>query len=551
MCRFPVKANGVAWGGYMAATMATILKMPRWAPLLIAAAFLGAHNLRFQPWLLDDAYITLRYAENLAYGWGPVFNEGERVEGYTNFLWMILMAGGAWVGLDPVLLSQGLGIAFIAGVIVLLANSDRIVSGVSRPAAITAALIAGTSPLVSRWMMSGMETAMVTFWFVFAILLHLRDRARPMASVPAAALSGLICALAAMSRPDAGLLFGVLCLDRLFSLRQRDGGVSALLTVVAVFGAIFGGFFAWRWGYYGWPLPNTFYTKVGASGYQVLRGLGYVIQFLIVGWSIWLPTAVAAARPDLRPAGLGVAAGLVLLQSVYVVAVGGDAFYGHRFFAAFVPLMALVVAGVRQEVGGQRWPALLLWVPLLANLYWVTMSQQLSYPGRVSRRGVAVGAFLAEHTPYDAVLAVNVAGAIPYYSELKTIDMLGLCDEHIAHREIEAMGRSVAGHEKGDGDYVLSRRPDYVMFGSSLGQRGPKFLSDRELFKRDAFHQEYDLHVYAIPPDRRLRLWVRRPEAGGAGLTATPLEIDTRDRRGQFDTEVEDDGDYLRLGWWD
>src|SRR5438046_1501989 len=42
--------------------------------------------------MYDDAFITYRYAENLARGLGLVYNPGERVEGYSNFLWTLMMA---------------------------------------------------------------------------------------------------------------------------------------------------------------------------------------------------------------------------------------------------------------------------------------------------------------------------------------------------------------------------------------------------------------------------------------------------------------------------
>ena len=43
-------------------------------------------------WLTDDAFISFRYARNLLEGHGLVFNPGERVEGYTNFLWVLELA---------------------------------------------------------------------------------------------------------------------------------------------------------------------------------------------------------------------------------------------------------------------------------------------------------------------------------------------------------------------------------------------------------------------------------------------------------------------------
>ena len=77
--------------------------------LASAGALWWAWQLR---WLCDDAYISFRYADNWARGLGPVFNAGERVEGYTNFLWTALLAGliklGAHPGQASLVISLGL-----------------------------------------------------------------------------------------------------------------------------------------------------------------------------------------------------------------------------------------------------------------------------------------------------------------------------------------------------------------------------------------------------------------------------------------------------------
>src|SRR5580700_7167110 len=76
--------------------------------LLIGLLVAMAWNAR---WLQDDAYITFVYARNLVAGWGPVWNPGYAVEGYTNFLWMVLLAGAHYVGLAPPVASEILSLA--------------------------------------------------------------------------------------------------------------------------------------------------------------------------------------------------------------------------------------------------------------------------------------------------------------------------------------------------------------------------------------------------------------------------------------------------------
>ena len=61
-------------------------------------------------WLADDSFVSFRYAWNLVHGHGLVYNAGERVEGYSNLLWTLLMAGGLTLGVAPEVASKALGI---------------------------------------------------------------------------------------------------------------------------------------------------------------------------------------------------------------------------------------------------------------------------------------------------------------------------------------------------------------------------------------------------------------------------------------------------------
>jgi hypothetical protein len=90
----------------------------------------------------------------------------------------------------------------------------------------------------------------------------------------------------------------------------------------------------------------------------------------------------------------------------------------------------------------------------------------------------------------DPLVAVDAAGAIPFFSGLRSLDMLGLNDAHIARHHDESFGRGVQGHEVGDGDYVLSREPDIIVAGV-LGSSQLAFRSGREMSADPRFHAQY------------------------------------------------------------
>src|SRR5690606_9328035 len=104
-------------------------RLPRWVPFasLVIICGIGVWYAWSLRWIGDDAFISFRYARNLAEGEGLVFNQGARVEGYTNFLWTVLLAGFIALGLDPAQVSIVLRIGSLAGSCLLAA---RLVRGV-------------------------------------------------------------------------------------------------------------------------------------------------------------------------------------------------------------------------------------------------------------------------------------------------------------------------------------------------------------------------------------------------------------------------------------
>ena len=75
----------------------------------------GAISVWGYRWVCDDAFVSFRYAKNLVNGYGLVYNVGEYVEGYTNFLWTLLIAAGLKLNLEPILFSEVMSLLFFTG----------------------------------------------------------------------------------------------------------------------------------------------------------------------------------------------------------------------------------------------------------------------------------------------------------------------------------------------------------------------------------------------------------------------------------------------------
>ncbi len=446
---------------------AALLAAAAAAALLLARA---AHL--WDPYLLvDDAFISFRYAANLAEGHGLVFNAGERVEGYTNFLWTLLLAGGAALGLDLPLLSVALAAAAGIAAIALLAR-------LAQAALPESPLLAALPPLLwaalgsqPRFVVSGMET------LLFAALLLLALERLLVARRPVVA--GAAFALAAMTRPEGGVYW---LLTAAWALLRGPGDAAerrrAALRLGAAFTALYLPYFLWRWAYYGWLLPNTFYVKAtGFTWSRIGRGAEQLL-LLVAQWNAWPLLLLAlltlpALRRD-RFALLGW--GWIAATTAYFLWVGGDflPFFGPRFLLPALPFLLIFAAQGLGRLTAALAPRAAAAVRAAAAAALVAAALWLSWPERLSRlEGLALemeswtrlAHWIREKTPPGALVATGGAGIVPYYSRRPTVDMYGLADEHIAHLPPLTSGFRTVAHEKYDPHYVLDRRPDLLLSG--------------------------------------------------------------------------------------
>jgi hypothetical protein len=297
------------------------------------------------------------------------------------------------------------------------------------------------------------------------------------------------------------------------SIRNRDRAVLHLAVPCAI---LYLPYFAWRYSYYGYLLPNTFYAKVGFSIDQVIRGAQYALQFAGPAFLILVPLVwcVFFSRQWFRSHG-GVRLPLYVIAAyvLYVVLVGGDSMPAFRFFAPIIPLLCLLSAmSARLATSRGKVIVLLVVVTAFYNIAQMRIAAQIHdhlMADRVAHHGKEVGLWLRANVPADALVATNTAGTIPYFSGLRTIDMMGMNDVHIAHREIPQFGRGRPGHEKGDGAYVLSRRPDYIIFNGGLGSQYPYMPGDKEIYANPGFRELYSLRVQRLASGCDLRIYER------------------------------------------
>ncbi len=438
--------------------------------------------------LYDDAYITLRYAHNFADGNGLVYNPGERaVEGYTNFSLTVLLALFAKIGLPLVTMAKVCSIgAALGAVAATYALAGMVLTSAPRwLCALPGVLMAGCG-WFAFFAAIGLETHLFALLVTVAATLVLRRHWSWAATV---------FALAYLTRPEGAGLWAVTV--GWVALSSVTGGGAERWRVASAFSWPFvlvaGAHEAFRLWYYGEPLPNTFYDKVGSTVAQVERGGDYLLHVLptLHPWTLALLVVALAAVPSgvvQRGAGRYLAL-LVGAFAGYVVLVGGD-FIGPRFLFHIFPLLSVLLVAAVWSVAGWALRAIgthstardhalaAVCTVLVAVWFWLPLMPPGTFlPEQSHMRlvtGLSVlGDYLRDHANPKETLAIEVAGVAPYTSGLRTIDMLGLNDYHIAH-EVKASGEDRAGHEKMDPDYVLARKPTYIAVGMnpSTGKPG-------------------------------------------------------------------------------
>ncbi len=224
------------------------------------------HALLFGGWIVDDAGITFAYARNLALGHGLVSQPGlPPVEGFSNFLWMLLLTPLVRLGLfDPILTPKLVSLALVGASFVLLHRSLSALDPAGKAVSLVALSLAALNTSFVAWTVSGLENPLYVFLLclLFALLVHERTAG---VSPRLALAAGAVVAGIAMTRPD-GILYVVLypLLTLFVPGRRRIGWY------LAAFAVLFGGFLLFRVLYFGDLYPNTYHAKGGPTREMVV-----------------------------------------------------------------------------------------------------------------------------------------------------------------------------------------------------------------------------------------------------------------------------------------
>jgi len=488
-------------------------------------------------YLDDTQMVAMRYGRNLAAGEGLVWNAGERVEGYSNPAWVLVMAAVHAAGVPAPVASLAVkGVAWLLACTVLLfaARLRERIAARDGWADVVVMVVLVLHADVVYWAANGFETPLLTALLLW-LLLRVIDESvsggvRPTTMLAAGGL--------AVVRSDAYLLVAGVVIAALV-LSPRRAQTARLAALALVVPAVH---LAARLAYYGDWLPNTFYLRMWAVPDLWLDGLRYVKRFgrehLVIA-----ALALAAAtslRGDRRVWALFAACAAV---AAHAVAVGGDAFEHHRFIAPAVPLIGvlavLTVDTWTRSRAALRVGALGL-VVATAAISGGTLSRwpvdaMRSWRGK-PWQGAAIGRLMRQQTSARTTVAAIGGGALGYFSHRTMFDFTGRTDPAIAR--LPARPGADAAARKFDVERTLARRPDFVVLGVTheAAELGPAMFAllnvvlERDLVPAIAasatFQSEYREQPVPLEPLlARSAVYVRRDSAERSGVSAWRLDL--------------------------
>jgi len=452
----------------------------------------------FWKYSIDDAFITFRYAENFANGNGLTFNPGDKpVEGYSNFLLLLMLAGFYKLGLPTYLTSKIVGIIsfLISGILwYWFFNKEK-----SEYLWMTGPLYL-ICPITAFWAVSGLELGLHAL-LIAALMVALLKQSK---------LIFLPLPLFILNRPESFILaISLIMIAGIydFSIRRlnRKYYFMALLTILFSSAILFG----FRLEYFGYFLPNTYYAKLYHDilwGYEELGRMLVIFLTMTLLFLYWAARSIflRSCEKPLFIFGL-----IFLFQAIISASVDPIMNFQFRYMIPFLPLLLAISLNVVPIFGKPIYSGI--------GIVLIGISLMLSLPkilDRIAQESEIMKSQqefieLASSFPKGTTISMTDVGRIPYYTNNIYYDLWGLVNEETAHLGF-------------DPEREFLRMPDYfVMVGYLIENRlNLRFDRDRLVAKLEAFPDAYEFRTICLPkgkspakPGYYYMVFRRKPDA--------------------------------------
>jgi len=469
--------------------------------------------------LFDDAMISMRYARNLAEGNGLVWNAGgDKVEGYTNFLWTLYMAIPHYLKIDISKTSLFIQLSALVLIILTLAvvyKTALVLSNNNFILSTAAALLAGSFFPFVYWSLTGMEVGILSF--LTALLAYLgviqkRD------GIFNKRIYIIACLLILIRIDEAFFVFFIILFFSIWDSKNVKKHLTAGL--ICLLGAL-GIMTLFRLVYYHEFLPNTYYLKM--TGYPVILRIsrGFWMFMKMILQEKLIPFLVPfAALFFIKDGNILFLLYIFLIQSLYSIYIGGDAWDNaigaNRFITQTMPVFCMsivigaqvVISNIFKNCKESFKPAILVVTTILISLSFNTYNgfntlKEILLPQNApeikkDKSLVMMGYLLNDITETGAKIAVSRAGIVPYFANRYFIDILGKNDSHISrvHMQMPPSGMTLTdkikffypGHLKVDHKYaIIGQKPDVVWDMRWTDDETTKYLDDKYNYYFDFF----------------------------------------------------------------
>lgn len=508
------------------------LNKSSWACLIISFIIFMALLAYIWKFTVDDAYITFRYALHMAQGHGIVWNVGESpVEGYSNFLWVLINAFLIKLNVDPVLFTKIMGVGAVIGILGVywkiasdFFNDKKLYSA----AFVVAAALILINPSTAIHTVSGLETMVYTvFILILSYLSYKLIKSFNKQILYLFAAVSLICSLL---RPEGILIsLGLFILIYFMVINKNkfdESKIKTILPFILVFLMPIAIYMAFRIYYFNEIFPLPFLVKtvtngsIGSGIYKLSEAIKYIAPLLIV----ILITFLGKVEPifydkegiykRLRVLLITMATTIIFADIIYVFSSLYMNYAQRFYYPSFVLIyiltgisLVLLIHEMKSSLikrenlkrltkyGG----CLIVILMLMSNLNFVS---DYSYLYNCSERFpvsyVSLGTELNEFSDLNLTFASIDSGSLPYFSNWNQIDMAGLNDKFIAKNGFATM------------DYIQKSHPELIIIlsgdgtnpaGTTVQQPFIKYAEENGYVKLPAvyYKKEYYLLPYLDP----------------------------------------------------
>lgn len=443
---------------------------------------------------IDDAYTTFRYARNFVNGYGLVFNVGENVEGYSNFLWVILLSIGLRMGFDVPLFAKWGGVFLtllsVLFCILILGRDNNRSSIFFWLEAFVLSILILSFPSILYWASGTLETPLFMFSLIFSVWFVTLDRESFLNSF----LKSVVIALPSLVRFD-GIIFSAILVFYLLINNKRVTFLHEAVIPVFLCIILVGSYHFWRAGYYDSFFPNTVIAKGSTGFWNLLRGgVSYMVDFITVNnilvffipvLLVWIFRLGFSRAEQLLIL-------FILVYGGFIVSVRGDCMVGHRYATALIPLVVLLGILTTRTLHSNfidhfqsNFYVTLLVIPLLLasvhflNFYSRDFHKSYKWPWGKDYRAIAE--YLIKKGLGNTSLAIGEPGIPGYFFPGRVIDTWGLTDRTIAlikkkHKipitsirfGYDAVPENRGNAREEIAEYILSQRPTAI-YGRRYG----------------------------------------------------------------------------------